>query len=236
MNILNWLKPKKPPETDRAPRVVLPFFPLHFITNDGRDLLIANISTSGVGFQKTSFATLPPEETVLHGKLRLQDKNYALRLRVVHVSASIVGCIIDPQSSEYSNDLNHYLDVELSAVVLRPIDTQILKQPPEGKPQWYVGRQNSCELYLVENNGELKDFHCTIWGHYFESKKSGHKRFGVVSQAGGGSSSNIYPQAALVEDIKDPSKETMAMALRFLSNVPKIDERIRAQLIDRLRK
>jgi hypothetical protein len=234
MSILNWLKPKKQPEVPRAPRVVIvPFFPLRFITDDGSHFDIANISTSGIGFQRAAFATSPEIGSSLQGTLRLQDKSYPLSLRILNVSAAVVGSIIEPANSDYSRDLNSHLEVELSAVAARKIDPKLLKEDPSGKPHWFVGKQNSCELFLVEQDGKLKNFHCTIWGHYFESKALGHQRFGVISQATS-SSSNIYPQSTLVEDVAEPTPELHEMVIRFIANIPNLEKPLREQLVERI--
>jgi hypothetical protein len=235
MNIFSWFKkPTQGSEVPRAPRVLLPFFPLHFIADDDKDLLVANISTSGVGFQKTSFPTLPEDGSRITGTLRLEDKSYPLSLKVMHVSSSIVGCLIDPPSPDYSRDLSAYLEVELSAVQAREVDQSLLKETPEGKAHWFVGRANSCELFLVENGGRLKNFHCTIWGHYFESKHEGHQRFGAISRSGQTDRSNIYPQSELIEDVED-SEQLAAMVLRFISNIPSLPASLRTQLVERVK-
>ncbi|MES2854854.1 MAG: hypothetical protein V4692_03270 [Bdellovibrionota bacterium] len=230
------MKKSKTVEAPRAPRVVLlPFFPLHFVTTEDRDLSIANISTSGIGFHRDSFSNLPEKGQGLSGLLQVQDKSYRLQLEIVHVSSQIIGCVIEPQNPEFSKDLNLHLDVELSAVITRPIDQKFLKENSEGTSHWYVGRENSCELFFIEKDGVLSSFHCTIWGHYFESLKASHLRIGLVSKVEKKSGSiNHQPQSSLIDDLTNPSAELKQMAIRFVTNISQLESRFKSQILERL--
>ena len=110
----------------RAPRVTL--VPLHHIYFDLRapiscnKLLIANISTTGMGFFKEKVENLPTTNgTPLTGTLHFQEQSADIELKIVHVNGEIVGCCFTNLPGNFENKLSRYFQVELTAMQLDKI-------------------------------------------------------------------------------------------------------------------
>lgn len=223
---------------DRAPRIAGgSLSSITFRDSSGRDIAVQNLSTTGIGFTTESLSNPPSLGDEIHGELTLDDKRFQLHLSVKRVTGPIVGCAITSSTpSDLGANLNRRFIVEVSALRLRPIDSSILKSEPLGKPYFYVGSSDGAELYYVENNGEILDFHGSVWGHYFESKSEGHIAYGVLEKKREkGQSSSTHAASTIVHMDPKAGQEKIDIAERFISHVPGVPDQIRSKLISRLR-
>lgn len=219
----------------RPPRVrIASLRHVQFVQQNGERYEIANISLSGIGFVAASIRDRLEIHHVFAGVLELDGNTFPLNLRVVHVSPSIIGCSIEQPSQSLLECMNKQLQIELSGMNTRAVNSEILKSASEGKPHWFHG--HSTELYYVENQGSLLHFHGMIWGLYFESSAPGERRFGFIKQEAVSQGIRGYAASDLIHYETFATPHLVDPALRFIENVPGLDNQIRQEMINRLKK
>jgi hypothetical protein len=190
--------------------------PLHNISFRRRDrdmdrtVQVANISASGIGFIRSSAAFWPDVGEIVEGTLTIAGREFALEAKVVRISSTVVGCVIDNNKYNMGELVTHYFDRELSAISMKDIKPPRVDGLPEGNVRCLVGR-NSTQLFFIEKNGAIPYFSLTFMGQKIE----------------GGSA---------VKPAGKTMPLTVQAAIRFIENVEAIDLEKRKALMEELKK
>jgi len=220
---------RKRTRVDRAPRVQLGA--LHHISFHQKEppvstpLQLANLSTSGVGFMKSSSTTWPSTGSILKGDFLVAGSEIATSLQIVHISAKIVGCRIIENNAEVERMVNDYFNLELSAVRLIPVNPAILKSEPDGKPQWFKG-ENNCELYVVEKEQRLVRYNLSFFGNYIEGSPRTALKYGHIVEDEELKEGPKYKGSSIVRLVSDLPVEIIDLSLKFLTNIESLDKGI----------
>lgn len=174
--------------TMRAPRVRVTT--LHRLSFDCRNLApqvskpveIANISATGIGLVNDGKIQWPSPGATLEGSLRFENEKFEVRLEIMHVGDSAVGCRYLGATDELQRFLLRYFRIETSAARMVQVNPDVLRAEEDGSPRLFRGLDN-CELYLVEKNSKLVRFSLVFFGNHIESDAAGSTRFASNSGA-----------------------------------------------------
>ncbi|MEK6706466.1 MAG: hypothetical protein AABZ06_11835 [Bdellovibrionota bacterium] len=203
---------------------------LHFTPDDkglGDLLSVSNLSVSGVALTKEYLKRVPAAGAEISGELLIgEDVNKAV-LRVVHSAGGIVGCMFIEPTPSLVTSIQLYLYLELDAVEVKKVPDDILKPVAEGNPHWYCGG-NNCELYFVENEGELLWFNISFLGNYIEGGNDMPVRFGYEVLDDNAKAGRIRWDNTLAESLSD-------LAVRFLNSIKDLESDYKTLVKEKLK-
>jgi hypothetical protein len=218
----------------RAPRVQL--LSLHKIKFEGRSgtplagqsFGVSNISVSGLGLmlseaQQSALSGQPPQ-----GTLSIGDERFEVELEVKHASTSVAGCRFKDASGAIVAAIQTYLELELSALELRPVDSELLQRTAKGEPLWFF-RDRSCELYVVVEQDSVLHFHGSFCGFYFEGGDGKSARFGYLT-ASPESKTKKHPQSDIIRFESNVTDAQRALIQRFVQYVPGLQKPVGEQI------
>jgi len=174
---------------------------------------LINISTSGIGFELPKMVALPNHGSKITGELTFKDskKSYDLELFIHQVEGRRLGCSFVNPTGMLIVSIAHYFDVELSALEVVKIKTQP-QTSAKTQTQLFKGRDN-CGLQFTHNaQGVIQSFKLMVFGNVMEWEKG--KATAIV----------------LTEGRND--KELMRLFMKFIINIPLLDEKFSDQLIE----
>lgn len=217
----------------RAPRVkILPLHPIEFrLENDPQtSVQIGNFSTSGVGFLRKSRSSWPEAGAEIKGNFLFEGRSYPAKLVVVHASSLVVGCSFVGDKTEIENLVSRTFSVELKALRLSEVRSDLLKPEPIGRPHWFLGGETS-ELYFVEENDRLLHMHLAFLGHYVEFNQGEKVRFGQLIDEED-SDKPQHKGSQLVRYHQPVPPELVQNTIRFLENITGLSDLHRKILCD----
>lgn len=215
------------PDRIRAARDFLPratrirLISLHGVqfrmADTGERLELANLSTTGVAFRRKPDRTWPGGLRELRGELEFSDGSVPVRLKVVHQN-EVLGCRFEGETASLIWKIQEYFRLELSAIGMLSVPPDLLQTQPDGKPQWFHGK-NNCELYFVtDTENQILRFHLSFFANYIEGAPATPLRFGLLVddervKPGIKRSSTVSWQDRFPPDLMDP-------ILKFVTHVP----------------
>ena len=222
----------------RQPRVSIDS--LHNISFDAehpfscKDIKLANISSTGIGFIKECSDFWPEAETVIEGTLKVLDHQTPMSARIIHITSDIAGCHFTKTSQPVKEILNKYFEVELAAMKMTKVSPEYLKKESDGDPIWFRGSDN-CDLFLVASNNHIIRFNISFFGNNIEwqageSDDSINKpRFTTIysDKPSDFFTDREYNNEWQKEEI---TEELAACAIKFLNNIIELEIDIRKNL------
>ncbi len=225
---------------DRAPRI--PMSSLHntefSLIRDNMQqvqLPISNLSLTGLGFSRSSLDTWPAIGAPLKGSLQIGVDSFAVTAHVVHTSATTVGVHFENPSAAATLAILKYFESELLAHQLVRISSKLLAATDKGQPSFLFGKNNS-ELYYIENDNQLIEFHISFLGNYVEWSQAEGVRFGSIYDDT--TSHKMRDRGTgFIRAVDNPSDQLIASIQRFIHGIeeapPEIREQIRKAMEDR---
>lgn len=214
----------------RAPRVQL--LSLHKIAFEGRsgtplagqNFPVSNISVSGLGLLLSESHRNALSGASPQGTLTIGDERFEVELEVKHASESVAGCRFKEASGALVAAIQAYLELELSALELRPVDSEFLQRTGKGEPLWFF-RDRSCELYVVLEKEAVLHFHGSFCGFYFEGGDGKAARFGYLT-ASPEHKSKKHPQSDIIRFEANVTDHQRALIQRFVQYVPGLSKSV----------
>ncbi len=219
----------------RQPRVQL--LPLHRVVFsvrsggdlNGRDLPVINISVTGLGvlcddgLQKSLSLNKQIEGTV-----RIGEERFEAVLGIKHSTDKMLGGQFVEPSGALISAIQRYLELELSALELRPVDPELLQRTAKGEPLWFF-RDRSCELYVVLDQEKVIHFHGSFCGFYFEGGDNKSVRFGVLVNSDDDSPGR-YPGSDMIKFESQVNDDQIKLVDRFIQYVPALNPVVSTQI------
>ena len=204
----------------RAPRVAIhPPSKLEFASDElGFDVIVANISSSGIGFFCDPEQRWPEKGREFRGNLLIEDETFPLHLKVVRISPRTIGCIFIGDLTALKKALDHHFSVEFSASNTSKVNSEILKTESDGTPHLFRG-SDSGELFFVESDGKLLRFQLSFFGNYIEGGDGQKTKFGHV-HAETGRDKPKHKGSSLVQLSSQAPEGVKELAKRFIMNIP----------------
>jgi len=208
----------------RSPRITVT--PLHNISFhltepfELPDIRIGNISSTGIGFLRDNMPEQLTDTDIYKGYLVHHDRDAKIETRYVHHTARILGCAFLREFEEIKKIIRRYFTIEMAAMDLAEVSHKVLRKLPEGTPHWFQ-KTGDCELYYVEDNGEILRFNVTFFGNYLEFEQGKKLVYGrIISEAPEFSGTMVGYRTAdfvLIESTIPP--EVVAGAVNFVMNI-----------------
>jgi hypothetical protein len=126
---------------------------------------VQNISSKGLAFDRSADGIEFNENDVFNAKIEFKNSFYQLRLRVVHLSPTLIGCQVIEDIEEYKKVIRDYFSAEISALTINQVGPENLKPDPDGTPFWFQSNQNNELFFVVGVDGLIKKFHLVVFGH-----------------------------------------------------------------------
>ncbi len=135
----------------------------------GRELLLINVSGSGLGFSGESWNSEWSEKQVLNLKLAIEAQNFLLTGSVTHRSAKSFGVSLHEKNESYQNSLLAFVESTIAGAVWAAGNPRYLRIEPEQKLKWFQSGTN-LEIYLVvdENTLEFLQLRIKILGNVMD--------------------------------------------------------------------
>jgi len=240
--MFQWFRKKKssqPKTLRRAPRVeLLPLQEVSFQLKNSEGtvaLPASNISSSGAGLLRSAMKAWPPEGEIMRGALRVGSKSVPCELKLVHLSPLVAGCAFEGDTGPVAACVKSYFDAEMEGMDLRQINSSFLKRPERGTPHWFSGN-NSCELYLVEENGQLSEFEIRFFGNRLVwNEDHGRLHFQSENQEETSERSGPHHRASELMGPSEPIPEGLMESIeRFIQHANGLPGEWKKQIRDRL--
>ncbi len=149
---------------------------VRFVSKDSGELAIANVNSRGVGFIRPESLVLQVGQN-LHGRFYVEGSEFDSQAIIRHLSAKVIGCEFQNSSQDLIRAIDNYFRVEILAMSLVLVQEKFLQPDPRGRVVWLTdSRQN--EIYLVEDQNGIVDFHISFLGMYLEGQR------GMATKAG----------------------------------------------------
>lgn len=215
---------------ERASRVrLMPLHDVYFrpVGETGEPVVVANLSSSGLGLVRESGRFWPQPHVVVQGTLVLPQGQFQLQIKVVRNTPTIVGCAFVSGTPELFDAIQKYFQTELHALQLTQVRPEILKPEPDGTPRLFRSSRN-CELFLVERDGALVRFQLSFLGHYFEGMPGQPLRYGFIH--GDDKEKPKYKGSSIVRVSGNIPSEVIETAKKFILNVPDLSKQQRGAI------
>ena len=217
------------PFVDRSPRIQL--LPLHDIRfeltspEQVSTIQIANVSSSGIGFLRSSWNDWPAPASTLEGWVQTLSEGHNERLditvRIARISTSVVGCSLLEPLLAWGSLVSRYFDQELAAVTMIAVDPAKLQAESDGQPHGLYGAHNT-DRYFVTRPGDpnhIVRFNLTFLGNYVEGGNALPTKYGKVEEAPL-RETPTYKASSLIRWNVSPDYQLVASATRFVRSIP----------------
>jgi hypothetical protein len=209
---------------------LVPLHAVNFELGDGaKKIGLSNLSISGMGLFTEN---LPPglkSDDLIEGKLSCGTQSAKINARVVHVGKQITGCQFVGHDAEVNKLVQSYFSLELSALTMISVKTELLQEDPDGTPHWIHGK-NNCELFFVSQGSRVVRFNLTFFGNYIEGSEGAKAKYGQIMEDDDGLGKPRHKSSALIRWDAQLAAQLEPYALRFLSSVPHLEEEYREAL------
>ncbi len=183
-------------------------------------LKILNLSVSGIGLENAASAVWPATGAILTGKLIRGNDTIALKLKLMRKTPQVVGCAFVEAPPTLRSQIDVWFGLEIAASKMADNSANIPTTHDAGEAHHFVG-DNGCELFYVEDAGQVRVWHVAFFGNRVECDVRGKLRLQSQFVTGSITKEKIAP--LLIDSV------------RFLENVEGLNEKIRnairAQLI-----
>jgi hypothetical protein len=235
--LLEFLRPQPAPEEKkiylhRATRVnIYPMGDFFFTRTDvvKGSLIVANISSSGVGLIREHGDIWPPAGTELPGTFTLGFGQFPATLHIVHVSGGTVGCKFTSDQTALLEMVNKLFRPEAAGSELSEVRRDILKEDEDGVPRLFRAA-NGCELFFVENkNEQVLRFQLSFFGHYLEGGDRQTPRAGFLD-FDPTKGDPAYKGSTLVRLSDELPRDLVNNAVRFIGAIPGLSDEVKSQI------
>jgi len=209
----------------KHPRVQLD--PLHAVrfelTNSPAKLELGNLSISGMGLFTRSLPAGVKNNDLLEGELICGDGRVKVTARVVHLGQTLTGCQFIGHDADVNRLVQSYFNLELSAVTMISVRSELLQEDPDGTPHWIHGK-NNCELFFISKNDRVIRFNLTFFGNYIEGGEEMRPKYGQIMEEEDALGKPRHKSSALIRWDSSLATQLEPYALRFLASVPHLEE------------
>lgn len=218
----------------KAPRISIEHrFHLVHAEGPGGNLAVLNLSEGGLGVEGSPALASLKMGDCIDLKVTLLGKVMPIRARMAHRTQGCVGFEFQFEGDaalDFKVQLRDYFQTELAGLKLEPVRGAALQKPERGTAHWWTGGSRGDEVYLVEDGGELLEFHMTFLGNYAEwSQDKRAVSYGVLKADP--SEGPLTPKrSALVLRPVAVSETVPELAARFLGAVPGIPAQFIAEI------
>jgi hypothetical protein len=147
---------------------------------------------------------------------------------MVHASRDTVGSSFVKIDVAYAMEFISRFDIEIAALKVRRLGSAALKQDEDGKPRFHFGEGN--ELFLVKSEAgsggpsRIIRLHASILGNYFEWTEGGKLRFGHPVRNPRDGDPMSYKASDLIRFCDQVPDEMQYCLIRFIANLPDLDD------------
>lgn len=191
---------------------------------------LSNISTSGVAFKFEG----SNEQFIVGDKVSvvfsIYENECPVNVEVVRVDDDTIGCRLLNNISRFSELISKFYKIELSAADMSHVDSQRLNPKKHGDPHWYHG-DNNCELYFVERNDKILNFHITFFGNAIEFGVDGRMVYGHVWDEER-DKDIAYKGSKLIKVVDKMEDEILEESKGFVRQIPLLDDHFKQQIIE----
>lgn len=222
-------------KVERASRVrLMPLHDVYFrpLGETGEPVVVANLSSTGMGLVRETGRFWPQPEAMVQGELVLPRKTFKVQIKVVRNTPSIVGCAFLSTPTELFDAIQEYFKVELNALQLSEVKQEILKEETDGTPKLYRSAKN-CELFIVEAEGQIVRFQLSFLGHFFEGARGQPLKYGFIH--GDDKEKPKYKGSSLVRFTSNVPTDVLEAATKFILNVEGLSKNYRETIERALR-
>ena len=198
------------------------------MAGQGNELLIENISFTGIALQASPEIKLPGIGEILSGTIAIKDKPFEVAFNLVRVKDSIAGGRFIERYQELRNFLKSHYGPELAAMSLKKVEKLDLKPQPDGDPHWFFDGNDS-ELYYVMNKGRLVRFRLSFLNRYLEGKQGEKPRFGKYDAGVAGAVR--HPGTRTIKNSEKIPQKEIEFLLRYVHHIQKLDEQVKHSIL-----
>lgn len=193
-------------------------------------ITLKNISTSGVAFDFTGVNSDFHVHDVFEINFEIYNYQCSVNVEVVRTDKNVIGVRIISNIAEFNQLVCKFYKIELSAAEMSYVDSKRLNPKKDGDPHWYHG-DNNCELYFVERNKKIMNFHITFFGNAIEYGQTGKFVFGHIWEDE--REKDIYFKGAhLIKIVDSMEYEIIEESKSFIRQIPLLDDYLKQQIID----
>lgn len=227
-----FFKPKSPlNELRRSPRIKnhATYDLKLFIGAENNSFKVSNISTTGIGFQNDG-REWPNPSSLLKGKLKINQQEFPLDLKIVHSTKTHVGCQFENINEKLQRWILNYFESEFTATHVQPVNSNLLLQNSLYQPLWFWGGEN-CELYCLNGPEGLTHFHILYFNNYFEWSSNNAPIYGIIKDHE--TFLNIKP-SSLVSPLYKIPPDLIKKVIKFINYIESLDLNIKNTIICKL--
>lgn len=199
--------------------------------NNEVELSLYNISTSGVGFKYVgdpSWFELDNKYKVLFG---VHGETCEVEVSVTRVSDDMIGARVVTNLSGFADLLNHFYKIELLSAEMTYTGPEKMNPKKAGEPHWFHSN-NGSELFYTIKEDNVTSFNITYLGNTIDSSDMMTLKFGHIWE-----DEKIglkFKGSSLIKSVDSLEVDIIDEAVRFLNQVPKIDDKHKQQILDTL--
>jgi hypothetical protein len=209
----------------KHPRVTLD--PLHAVSFElmegAAKIDLGNLSISGMGLFASSLPSEVKNNDLLEGILHCGSERVKATARVVHLGQVLIGCQFVGHDAEVNRLVQSYFSLELNALSMISVRSELLQEDPDGTPHWIHGK-NNCELFFVSKDERVIRFNLTFFGNYVEGGEEMRPKYGQIMEEDDGLGKPRHKSSALIRWDPALAAQLEPYALRFLGSVPYLEE------------
>lgn len=191
---------------------------------------LENISTSGVAFSFIGKNTDFNVHDIIEVNFEIYEHPCSVNIEVVRIEDDVIGARIISNIAEFNQLVCKFYKIELSAAEMSHVDSKRLNPKKHGDPHWYHG-DNNCELYFVERNERIINFHITYFGNAIEYGQTGKFVFGHIWEEE--REKDIHFKGShLIKIVDSMEFEIVEESKSFIRQIPLLDDHYKQQIIE----
>lgn len=193
-------------------------------------ICLKNISSSGVAFKYEGVNKQFSVGDSFNVAFSIYENECSVKVEVVRIEDETIGCRLISNISRFSDLISKFYKIELSAADMSYVNSERLNPKSHGDPHWYHG-DNNCELYFVERNDKILNFHITFFGNAIEFSVEGRMIYGHVWDEERGKDI-AYKGSKLIKVVDKMEVEILYESKSFVRQIPLLGEHFKQQIIE----